>query len=354
MSDRQGGSSAQPSPPRRASCRPRPTSRRSSPTVSAARSASTCPDTRAAPAPIPGCAARSASARWRSTSARTSRASTSVRRRPRTSAPSSSPPAAYGAGADLVSDQRSHPGQPRAVPGAAKPDQHVLVQRNSHASVVDGLVLSGGVASFVAPEYDEELGMAHGVTPEALGRGAARVRRRCSGVHRLADLLRDGGRHRGLRRGRPRGRRGARRRLRLGLALRLSPALPESPLSQGADAVLASTHKIVGSLTQSAMLHVAAGGLVDPDEVARCVRLVRSTSPNSLLLASLDSARRQLAAHGEALLDRTLAAAARARGDRRDPGLLGGRRGDGRSARDRRLGPAADRDRHPWHGLHRV
>ena len=61
------------------------------------------------------------------------------------------------------------------------------------------------------------------------------------------------------------------------------------------------------------MLHVARDGAIDADEVARCVRLVRSTSPNSLLLASLDSARRQLAAHGEALLDRTLAASARAR-----------------------------------------
>src|SRR5580658_8956060 len=50
----------------------------------------------------------------------------------------------------------------------AKPGRHVLVQRNSHASIVDGLVLSGGMASFVSPEYDEELGMAHGVTPEAL------------------------------------------------------------------------------------------------------------------------------------------------------------------------------------------
>ncbi len=50
----------------------------------------------------------------------------------------------------------------------AKPTDHVLVQRNSHASIVDGLVLSGGRASFVAPEYDPELGMAHGVTPEAL------------------------------------------------------------------------------------------------------------------------------------------------------------------------------------------
>jgi lysine decarboxylase len=90
-------------------------------------------------------------------------------------------------------------------------------------------------------------------------------------------------------------------------------ALPESPLALGADAMLTSTHKIVGSLTQSAMLHVAADGLIDADEVARCVRLVRSTSPNSLLLASLDSARRQLWAHGEALLDRTIAASMRAR-----------------------------------------
>src|SRR6188508_43489 len=44
----------------------------------------------------------------------------------------------------------------------------VVAQRNSHASLVDGLVLSGGVPTFVAPEYDAELGMAHGVEPGAL------------------------------------------------------------------------------------------------------------------------------------------------------------------------------------------
>jgi lysine decarboxylase len=195
----------------------------------------------------------------------------------------------------------------------AKPGRHVLVQRNSHASIVDGLVLSGGMASFVAPEYDPELGMAHGVTPEALEEALARAPdisaafivsptyygmaadiRACAEVAHAAGtaLIVDcaWGSHFGFH-----------------------PSLPDSPLREGADAMLASTHKIVGSLTQSAMLHVAADGLVDADEVARCVRLVRSTSPNSLLLASLDSARRQLAAHGEALLDRTIAASARAR-----------------------------------------
>ena len=36
----------------------------------------------------------------------------------------------------------------------------LVVQRNSHASVIDGLVLSGGHPSYVAPEYEEELGPA--------------------------------------------------------------------------------------------------------------------------------------------------------------------------------------------------
>ena len=188
----------------------------------------------------------------------------------------------------------------------------VVVQRNSHASVVDGLVLSGGVPTYVAPEYEDELGMAHGVTPESLERaieqaGAPR------GVHRLADLLRHGRRRGGLR-----GRCHAR-----GVPLIVDqawgphfgfhPDLPSSALQLGADAVLTSTHKIVGSLTQSAMLHVAPTGRVDPERVARMVRLTRSTSPSALLMSSLDAARRQLAVHGEALLDRTMAAGDKAR-----------------------------------------
>ena len=91
------------------------------------------------------------------------------------------------------------------------------------------------------------------------------------------------------------------------------PRCRRSPLALGADAMLASTHKIVGSLTQSAMLLVSGSGRVDIGAVARAVRLVRSTSQSALLMASLDAARRQLAVHGELLLDRTIQAAARAR-----------------------------------------
>jgi lysine decarboxylase len=87
--------------------------------------------------------------------------------------------------------------------------------------------------------------------------------------------------------------------------------LPGNALALGADAMLTSVHKIAGSLTQSALMHVGDSGRVDPDEVARTLRLVRSTSPSSLLMASLDGARRQLVLHGEALLGGTIAASRR-------------------------------------------
>ena len=195
----------------------------------------------------------------------------------------------------------------------APPGAPVILQRNSHASLIDGLILSGGRPSWVAPEYDAELGMAHGVTPAALeqalaGNPEAKVAfvvsptyygmaadiGACAEVAHAAGaaLIVDNawGSHFGFH-----------------------DALPRSPLALGADAMIASTHKIVGSLTQSAMLLVAHGDRVDTDAVARAVRLVRSTSPSSLLIASLDAARRQLAVHGEALLDRTIDAAAQAR-----------------------------------------
>jgi lysine decarboxylase len=86
------------------------------------------------------------------------------------------------------------------------------------------------------------------------------------------------------------------------------PELPPSAVTHGADAVLTSTHKIVGSLTQSAMLHVVDGERIDVGAVGRAMRLLRTTSPSSLLLASLDASRRQLAVHGEAILHETLAA----------------------------------------------
>ena len=47
------------------------------------------------------------------------------------------------------------------------------MQRNVHSSTIDGLIVSGLRPTFVAPEIDPELGIAHCVTPEALDRALA-------------------------------------------------------------------------------------------------------------------------------------------------------------------------------------
>src|ERR1700730_14516047 len=82
---------------------------------------------------------------------------------------------AYGAARTWFLTNGATQGNHALCLALATPGTHVLVQRNSHASLIDGLVLSGGTASFVAPKYDAELGMAHGVTPEALAQALARV-----------------------------------------------------------------------------------------------------------------------------------------------------------------------------------
>ncbi|HTT96111.1 MAG TPA: amino acid decarboxylase, partial [Solirubrobacterales bacterium] len=46
--------------------------------------------------------------------------------------------------------------------------ERVVVQRNVHSSVIDGMVLNGMRPTFVAPELDPELGIAHGLTPDSL------------------------------------------------------------------------------------------------------------------------------------------------------------------------------------------
>ncbi len=189
------------------------------------------------------------------------------------------------------------------------------MQRNAHSSTIDALVLSGMRPTFVAPELDPELGIAHCLTPESLDealtatpgavgalivsptyfgavadvRGLAEVAH-AHGVALVADEA-------------------------WGAHMAFHEDLPEHALAAGADLVISSTHKIVGSLTQSAMLHLGerADELIGDDNVDRAVTLTESTSPNALLYGSLDAARRQAAMHGRELLEHTMAALHEAR-----------------------------------------
>jgi arginine decarboxylase len=211
----------------------------------------------------------------------------------------------------------------------------VVIQRNAHSSAIDALVLSGLRPTFVAPEVDPELGIAHCLTAQTLERAleatpaavaawvisptyfgaVADVAALAAVAHaRGIPLVVDEA---------------------WGAHMAFHEELPVHALALGADLVISSTHKIVGSMTQSAMLHLGygaggdgagvgaadgdgadgdgAGGLIGADTVDRAVTLTESTSPNSLLCGSLDAARRQAAVHGRELLGKTMAVLALAR-----------------------------------------
>ena len=183
----------------------------------------------------------------------------------------------------------------------------IVVQRNAHSSVIDGSVLAGLEPTFVAPELDADLGIAHCVTPDALEAALAATPGAvgaicvsptyfgaCADVATLAEVAHA-------------------RDIPLvvdeawGAHLRFSPELPPSALESGADLTISSTHKIIGSLTQSAIVHLGHSSRIDEQVVDRVVTLLESTSPSSLLTLSLDGARRLAATQGEALLAETLA-----------------------------------------------
>ncbi|WP_156481780.1 aminotransferase class I/II-fold pyridoxal phosphate-dependent enzyme [Ferroacidibacillus organovorans] len=82
-----------------------------------------------------------------------------------------------------------------------------------------------------------------------------------------------------------------------------SSAVPRSALSQGADLVVQSTHKMLTSLTQTGMLHLK-GTRISRHRVQAMLRVVQSSSPSYLLLASLDAARKWVMAGGDVQIGR--------------------------------------------------
>ncbi len=181
--------------------------------------------------------------------------------------------------------------------------QHLVVQRSVHSSVIDGLVLNGMRASFVQPTVDCELGIAHGVTANDLAAALAEHPDAAAAfvvtpsyfgavadVRALADVAHAAGVPLVVDEA-------------WGAHLGFHPDLPQHAIAAGADLVISSTHKLGGSLTQSAMLHLGHGPFADVLErlIQRAFRASQSTSESALLLGSLDLARRRLATETDAI-----------------------------------------------------
>jgi arginine decarboxylase len=214
---------------------------------------------------------------------------------------------AWGARRTWLLTNGASQGNLAACLAIAQRGDRVVVQRTVHGSTIDGAVLAGLRPTFVAPEVDPGPGVPHCVLPAALDAALATTPGAAAAivvsptyhgaVADVAGLARVAHAH-----GVPLVVDEA-----WGAHLAFCDALPRHALAAGADLVISSTHKHAGSLTQSAMLHLGAGGRFDEATVDRALRLVSSTSPSSLLMASLDAARRHAALHGPRLLGEAVA-----------------------------------------------
>ena len=185
------------------------------------------------------------------------------------------------------------------------PGDEIIMPRNAHRSAIGGLVLSGARPVYVLPEQDEVLGIAHGVTAEKVRRALAEhpavkavfaVYPTYYGVASDLCEIAEAAHEKGVP-------------LLVdeahGAHLCFSEELPPDALSCGADLVAQSTHKLLGAMTQASMLF-RKGARVPAERVRRTMSLLTTTSPNYLLMASLDIARLQMEEEGSALVARAV------------------------------------------------
>lgn len=189
--------------------------------------------------------------------------------------------------------------------GTLNPGDQVMIPRNAHRSVIAGLILSGAMPIFLPVEFDDKLCLPLNVNvatveqaikifPQAKAillvspnyYGVAADTKKISDLaHAAGMLLLIDEAH--------------------GAHLQFCEELPLSAMDSGADLAAQSTHKILGSLTQTSMLMLGKnfGGT---ERVKRAASFLQTTSPNQLLLASLDIARLQMELDGRRLIHSAL------------------------------------------------
>lgn len=212
---------------------------------------------------------------------------------------------AYGADHSFFLVNGSTCGNNTMVLTVCDPGDKILVPRNVHKSIISGILLSGAIPVYMIPTWDRDIGIDHNLTPEDVEKalqahpdvkGVFLVNPTYYGVtgdvksiaevcHRHGKPLLVDEAH--------------------GPHLHFHPDLPMSAVEAGADMVVQSTHKIIAGMTQTSMLHINEGR-VDLNRAKKVLQLLQSTSPNYVLMASLDTARRQMALHGETLLSYAL------------------------------------------------
>lgn len=192
-----------------------------------------------------------------------------------------------------------------AMMAVAGGDGSLLVARDSHKSIVAGLIFSGVQPRWVTPRWDPDRHFSHPPSPQDYrdtwdkypdAAGAVVVSPSpygtCTDLAGIAEVCHE--------RDKP---------LIVdeawGAHLPFHEDLPTWAMDAGADVCVVSVHKMGAGFEQGSVFHLQ-GDLVDQDRLSECADLLMTTSPNVLVYAALDGWRRQMVEHGRELLGGTL------------------------------------------------
>ena len=212
---------------------------------------------------------------------------------------------AFGAVRSFFLVNGSTVGLHTAIAALCRPGQRLIVGRDCHRAVINGMLIAGVNPFYILPDYSAEFAMNTGISasavekamddaPDAVGVLITRPNYFgvCSNVREIARMV-----HK-------------RNKLLIvdeahGAHLVFNSRLPESALEAGADICIQSAHKTLPAFTQGAYLHVGSER-VDLQRVEYFLDIFQTTSPSYVIMTYLDIAREVMKRCGEKLLDSLL------------------------------------------------
>lgn len=178
-------------------------------------------------------------------------------------------------------------------------NEYIIVQRNAHKSIFHAIELVGAKAVFLAPEWDEHTKTAGAVSTATLEEAlqqypqakavvftyptyygvvseALQIQIELCHNAKIPVLIDEA--H--------------------GAHFQASENFPKSAIALGADVVVQSAHKTLPAMTMGSYLHVKSS-LVSNERINHYLRILQSSSPSYLIMASLDDARNYISTYLE-------------------------------------------------------
>lgn len=219
---------------------------------------------------------------------------------------------AYGVEQSFFLVNGSSVGNMAMIMAACRPGDSLIISRNAHKSTLGGIILSGVWPIWIQPNVDQNLDILFDSTPEQVEKTLKQFPEAkavfvtsptyngiTTNLKKIAEICHSKG------------------KLLLvdeawGAHLEFHKDLPVSAIEAGADLIVQSSHKMLSVLSQGSVLHFNSK-LIPSSRIRRIISMLHTTSPNYLIMASLDMARKQMVDEGKEILTRLIANAERAR-----------------------------------------